>query len=229
MSTLSRFVLALAFIAPVAVSASTIVGPGANCDGIDLVCDTGYACVSSGGGENICEPRVTPGSTRTGGVGDSCLNTVTRMPDDSLCATNNYCNPENTQCESRTSASPTGFTGTGQNGRTLTPQGSGLAPTGAGAINMRWIEGYKNDFVNVINNYLVPALMALALIVFFWGIYKAFIWNGASESDKGEGKKFAMWGIIGFVIILSVWGLVAIVKDTLVPNAQNTAPKTPTL
>jgi hypothetical protein len=95
---------------------------------------------------------------------------------------------------------------------------------------MRFIEGYKNDFVNIVNNYLIPALMALALLVFFWGVYKYFIYGGENEHEKGEGRKFALWGIIGFAIIVSVWGLVNIITDTFIPSGTSTnAPKTPKL
>ncbi len=72
--------------------------------------------------------------------------------------------------------------------------------------------------------------MAIAFIVFLWGIFKYFIWGAENESEKAEGRKFAMWGIIGFVIIMSVWGIVNIVKDTLVPTtAGSTRPNYPTL
>lgn len=80
---------------------------------------------------------------------------------------------------------------------------------------MTYLNGYFQSFVSIINTILVPSLIALAFIVFLWGVYKYFIQGAANESDKAEGRKFAMWGIIGFVIIVSVWGLVNIVKTTL--------------
>ncbi|MEK7604481.1 MAG: pilin [Patescibacteria group bacterium] len=99
-----------------------------------------------------------------------------------------------------------------------------------GSINDASLNFYKNLIVGTVNNILVPVLIAIAFIVFLWGIYKAFIYNAASEGDKAEGRKFAMWGIIGFVIILSLWGIVNIVKDTLIPsNANSARPTYPTL
>ncbi len=72
--------------------------------------------------------------------------------------------------------------------------------------------------------------MAVAFIVFLWGIYKYFIYGASNESEKAEGRKFAMWGIIGFVVITSVWGIVNIVKSTVVPSsAGSTRPNYPTL
>lgn len=73
-------------------------------------------------------------------------------------------------------------------------------------------------------------LMALAFIIFIWGVYKYFILGAAEEGEKSEGRKFAMWGVIGFVIILSVWGIVNIVKDTLnLGQGGNNVPTYPKL
>lgn len=99
-----------------------------------------------------------------------------------------------------------------------------------GSVDQKWLQYYYNLILWAVNSILVPVLIAVAFIVFLWGIYKAFIWNGASESEKMEGRKFAMWGIIGLVIIMSVWGLVNIVKDTVIPSTVNTkAPDYPKL
>ncbi len=71
--------------------------------------------------------------------------------------------------------------------------------------------------------------MAVALIVFLYGIYKFFILGASDEKARTEGRKFAMNGIIGFVIILSVWGIVFIVVETLNLNVTNTSLPTPRL
>ncbi len=94
-------------------------------------------------------------------------------------------------------------------------------------INIGIVKSYSDSIVSIINQTLVPALIAIAFIVFLWGIYKYFIAD-TSDLEKKEGKQFAMWGIIGFVIIFSVWALVAIVTDTfkLGGSSQNT-PKPP--
>lgn len=103
-----------------------------------------------------------------------------------------------------------------------------LASTVPGGINLGVITPYTDKIIEFINYVLVPLLMAIAFIVFLWGIYKAFILNAASESDKNDGKKFAMWGIIGFVIIVSVWGLVALVREVFMLNTGFSNPTPPT-
>lgn len=98
-------------------------------------------------------------------------------------------------------------------------------PTG---INPEPIIQYSSGIIGVINGILVPVLIAIAFIVFLWGIYKYFIYGADNESDKGEGRKFAIWGIIGFVIILSLWGLVNLVMGTL-GLSVGSAPAFPTI
>jgi len=75
--------------------------------------------------------------------------------------------------------------------QTLTQQ-----PT-SGGININYIKPYSDSIIGIINSILVPVLIAIAFIVFLWGVYKYFIYHGDSESDKMEGRKYAMWGIIG--------------------------------
>lgn len=84
-----------------------------------------------------------------------------------------------------------------------------------GGINTSAITPYSQGIVDLINGVIVPVLLAIAFLIFLWGLYKYFIWNNDSESEKMEGRKFAMWGIIGFVVIFSVWALVGIVRSTL--------------
>lgn len=94
---------------------------------------------------------------------------------------------------------------------------------GGGGINTTYLTSYKTAIVDTVNNIIVPVLIAIAFIVFLFGVFRYFIYGATNESEKAEGRNFAMWGIIGFVIIISVWGLVNIVKDTLIPSGANSA------
>lgn len=76
---------------------------------------------------------------------------------------------------------------------------------------------------------LVPLLFALAFVTFIWGIFKYFFYGADNEEEIKKGKSFVMWGIIGFVIIFSVWGIVAVVGNTFQLNAGGSAPVYPTL
>jgi hypothetical protein len=94
--------------------------------------------------------------------------------------------------------------------------------------NLSAITPYSKAIIDLINGIAVPVLMAVAFIVFLWGVYRYFILGADSETERATGKQFVLWGIIGFVIILTVWGLVALVGSTLGLTPGGSAPKPPT-
>jgi len=66
-------------------------------------------------------------------------------------------------------------------------------------------------FINGILRPIVPLLIGLAVVVFIYGVFNTVL----SEGDKKEqGKEYMIWGIVGIFVMVSVWGLVNIVKDT---------------
>ena len=95
-------------------------------------------------------------------------------------------------------------------------------------INPSVLGQYSSGIIGVVNNMLVPVLMAIAFIVFLWGVYKYFILGAADEKSRTEGRQFSLWGIIGFVIIVSLWGLVNLLMGTLGLQAGVASPPPPT-
>lgn len=69
--------------------------------------------------------------------------------------------------------------------------------------------------INTINNVLVPVLFAIAFIVFLWGAFDVFILGATSEETKEKGKNLMLWGLIGFFVMVSIWGLVNILTGTV--------------
>jgi len=69
--------------------------------------------------------------------------------------------------------------------------------------------------INTINNILVPVLFAVAFIVFLWGAFDTFILGANSEDTKERGKNLMLWGLIGFVVMVSIWGLVNILTGSI--------------
>ena len=70
------------------------------------------------------------------------------------------------------------------------------------------------NILNLINGYIIPLLIAIAILAFFWGIIK-YIWGAGGGEAKAEAVKIITAGIIGLVVMLGVWGLVALVSNTL--------------
>src|SRR3989338_593820 len=81
--------------------------------------------------------------------------------------------------------------------------------------------------INTINNVLVPVLFAAAFIVFLWGAFDTFIVGANNEEVKEKGKNLMLWGLIGFFVMVSIWGLVNILTGT-VSFGNNTGPSSGT-
>ena len=74
----------------------------------------------------------------------------------------------------------------------------------------------SSGIVGVISTVIVPFIGALAFLVFIWGVIKYFfLTNRGDEKELAEGKWFIFWGILGIVVLFSVWGFVSLMLSTL--------------
>lgn len=69
------------------------------------------------------------------------------------------------------------------------------------------------SIVTFVNGAVVPLIYALTFIVFLIGMVRFFFFGG--EEHRQKGKQFMIWGIIGFVVMFSVWGLVRLLLSIL--------------
>ncbi|OGG93966.1 hypothetical protein A2609_02380 [Candidatus Kaiserbacteria bacterium RIFOXYD1_FULL_47_14] len=69
--------------------------------------------------------------------------------------------------------------------------------------------------IGIINNLVVPILFAVAFIVFVYGAFETFIVGATSDEVKTKGKNLMLWGLIGFFVMASVWGLVNVLTGTI--------------
>lgn len=76
--------------------------------------------------------------------------------------------------------------------------------------------------ISLINNVFVPLVFAAAFLVFIFGVFQYFIQGGADEEKRESGKSLMLWGIIGFFVMVSVWGLVNILRGTF--RLENNVP-----
>ena len=92
--------------------------------------------------------------------------------------------------------------------------------------------GEINTFIGrittFINNTLIPLVFGIALLVFVWGMFKFFIYN--TEEEKEKGKDLALYAIVAFVLMVSVWGIVNLIANGLGFSGEQVQniPTTPT-
>ena len=66
----------------------------------------------------------------------------------------------------------------------------------------------------VILGWIGQLLLAVVVMVFFWGLVK-FIGNSSDPKAREEGKKFIVWGLIAFLVLFSLWALVGWIESSL--------------
>lgn len=90
-----------------------------------------------------------------------------------------------------------------------------FAQSSSNWFNLNGFEGVISRIIGFINSVLIPSIFAIAFLVFVWGVFKAFILGGHDSEKRDEGKQLVIWSIIGFVVMLSVWGIVNLVASSL--------------
>jgi len=63
-------------------------------------------------------------------------------------------------------------------------------------------------FASFINNSIIPLIFALSLLFFIYAIFRYFFYEGDSADSKKKAQDSALWGIIGLVFMVSIWGIV---------------------
>ena len=66
---------------------------------------------------------------------------------------------------------------------------------------------------------IISLLFAAGFLIFMWGMV-VFIANPNDSTKKVTGQKHMIYGIIGLLIMVSIWGIVGIVTDTLGIDCQ---------
>lgn len=92
------------------------------------------------------------------------------------------------------------------------------------------VDTFFGDVISFMNNTLVPLVFAVAFLVFIWGVFQYFILGAGDETKRETGKSYMLYGIIGFVVMVSVWGIVNLLSSGLgfdSPDIQN-IPNLPT-
>ena len=83
-------------------------------------------------------------------------------------------------------------------------------PFAAGAVES------ANDLFNLVEEILgklAPMLIAVAVIILLVAIVN-YIRAGEEEEKRGQARSMMIYGIIGLFVMISLWGLVAILSGT---------------
>ena len=99
----------------------------------------------------------------------------------------------------------------------------GVFPAVAAAqADLGYISGLVGD-TQAILNLLLPLVVTLALLFFFWGIM-VFILNAGDPEGRSKGIHIMVWGIVSLFVVVSIWGIVALLADIFGVEVGTSAP-----
>lgn len=94
------------------------------------------------------------------------------------------------------------------------PTGGCNSTTGIRQQNFKCLVGFATDIINK----LVILLIGVGLLVFIWGLVK-YITAAGDEEQVKEARRFIVFGLIAFFVMMSVWGLVNLIINTFFPGS----------
>jgi len=75
-------------------------------------------------------------------------------------------------------------------------------------------QGFVELIIGFIN-ILIPALFAVVFVYFMWKVIDAWILNVGDETKRTEGGKYVVSAVIAFVVMVSAWGIIALLRTSL--------------
>lgn len=92
----------------------------------------------------------------------------------------------------------------------ILPFGLYALPVLVGAQSLTFFTAVTDKFGEVVSA-LVPIVIALAFVVFVWGLI-TFILASGDEAAKDEGKRRMIWGVLALFVIVSIWGIIELLQ-----------------
>ena len=96
--------------------------------------------------------------------------------------------------------------------------GSALPLVAWGATLDSSVVQLVQNFVDVIINPIITLAFTAAMLIFFWGLFQLVL-NLANGGKGEEGKRHMLWGLIGLIIMFSVWGIINVIANSIGADA----------
>jgi len=78
---------------------------------------------------------------------------------------------------------------------------------------MQATEQLLSKFINLIINPLILVVFAAGFFMFVWGLVQ-FILDLEEGAHRAEGIEHMKWGIVGMFVMVSVYGIIALLSNT---------------
>lgn len=75
-------------------------------------------------------------------------------------------------------------------------------------------------FVDYIIDPAILIIFSAGFFLFLWGLV-VFLWNIDEGAENTAGKQHMIWGIVGMLVMVSVYGIISIIDNTLELDIAN--------
>lgn len=92
-----------------------------------------------------------------------------------------------------------------------------ISGSGAGDVSgdAGGVTALIQTIIGIIDTFIIPLILILGFVVFVWGMFKFFIVGAADEEARSSGKNLIIYSLLAFVLIISFWGLINFLSDSL--------------
>ncbi len=70
------------------------------------------------------------------------------------------------------------------------------------------------NIIKAIVSPIIQVVFFVAMLVFVWGVF-TLIKNGDDPAERETGQRHILWGVIGMFIMVSVYGIIRVIANTL--------------
>ncbi len=91
-----------------------------------------------------------------------------------------------------------------------------LLPVVTSAVTLKHTLGTVSGIVNAV----IPIILAIAVIAFFWGLVMYLI---SDVEKKANGIQLMIMGLVAIFVMVSIWGIIRILQSTFKIDGSNKA------
>ncbi len=74
--------------------------------------------------------------------------------------------------------------------------------------------GLVGEVISLIN-IIIPAIFAVVFVYFIWKMIDSWILHAGDPGKITEGKQYAVGAVIAFLVMISAWGIVSMIQNSL--------------
>ena len=71
------------------------------------------------------------------------------------------------------------------------------------------------QFIISLINIIIPALFGIVFVYFIWKLIDAWVLHADDPKKREAGKQYAVAAVIAFVVMVSAWGIVVLIDQSL--------------